>query len=284
MKGFFDALPIWGIYILLVLFLFISYEIGYRIGQNARAHRDKSEPSALNHLISGMLAMLAFVLAFSFSMASSQHRARRRLVLEEANTIGTAYLRADLLEEPYRGKIKTLLREYVDTRVKGASREKFAWAVKRSLEIQDSLWAQVVKAARHNPGRCVLLVVRAVNRVIDVHEKRMAAALRARIPRSIWIALLAISALTMLTMGTQGGLAETRRLIAVIPLILAFAVLTTLVVDLDRPQRGLIKVSQQEMVDLQRKMNQSDEILQKALGPLNRGTPEGPTNSSRGRR
>ena len=130
----------------------------------------------------------------------------------------------------------------------------------------------------------MLLVVRAVNRVIDVHEKRMAAALRARIPRSIWIALLAISALTMLTMGTQGGLAETRRLIAVIPLILAFAVLTTLVVDLDRPQRGLIKVSQQEMVDLQRKMKQSDEILQKALGPSSRETPEGPTNSPRGRR
>jgi len=279
--GFFDSLPIWSIYLLLVLFLFLSYEAGFGVGKMARAHKDKSEPSALNHLVSGMLAMLAFVLAFSFSMASSQHRARRKLVLEEANRIGTAYLRADLLKEPYRGRIKALLKEYVDTRVKGAKRGKFAWAVKKSLDIQEKLWVQVVKAVQHTPDRCAMLVVRAVNEVIDVHEKRMAAALRARIPRSIWIALLAISALTMITMGVQGGLAENRRLIAVVPLILAFAVLTALVVDLDRPQRGLIKVSQQEMIDLEKKMEKGDELFQKALGAQRGDVPGDLPGSSR---
>lgn len=263
--GFFDSLPILVLYLGLVVFLLCSYEVGYRIGKGARSHRDKSEPGALNHLVSGMLAMLAFVLAFSFSMASSQHRARRKMVLEEANKIGTAYLRADLLKDPYRTRIKELLREYVDVRVKGASREKIAWAIKRSLEIQDLLWAQVVEAAQHLPGRCTILVVRALNEVIDVHEKRLSAALRARIPQSIWIALLAISALTMITMGVQAGFAETRRLIAVVPLILAFAVLTALVVDLDRPQRGLIKVGQHEMIDLQKRMKESDKIIHRVL-------------------
>ncbi len=275
--SFLDSLPIFVLYLGLVVFLLCSYEIGYRIGKSAKAHRDKNEPGALNHLVSGMLAMLAFVLAFSFSMASSQHRARRKMVLEEANKIGTAYLRADLLKDPYKTRIKELLREYVDVRVKGANKEKIAWAIKRSLEIQDLLWAQVVLAARQIPDKCVMLVIRAVNDVIDIHEERLAAGLRARIPRSIWIALLAISALTMITMGVQAGFAETRRLIAVVPLILAFAVLTVLVVDLDRPQRGLIKVGQYEMINLQKKMRKDDEIMRKLLQGKGGGVPLSPS-------
>jgi predicted benzoate:H+ symporter BenE len=98
-------------------------------------------------------------------------------------------------------------------------------------------------------------VIQAINEVIDMHEKRVSAGVRNRIPGSIWIALFIISTLTMITMGTQVGLTGKRRLVAIIPLALAFAALATVVVDLDRPQQGLITVSQQAMVDLQESMN-----------------------------
>ncbi|MCB1816527.1 MAG: hypothetical protein KDI77_01175, partial [Gammaproteobacteria bacterium] len=75
-----------------------------------------------------------------------------------------------------------------------------------------------------------------------------------RIPGSAWIALSAITLLTMVTMGIQVGLTGKRRLAAVIPLSLAFSVLVTLVVDLNRPQNGLIKVSQESMIGLQASM------------------------------
>ncbi len=266
---FFDSLNIGVIYLGLVLFILLSYEIGYQVGKLFQNRRKNVDPSSLNHIVSGILGMLAFVLAFTFAMASSQHRSRRQLVLEEANTVGTAYLRADLLEEPYKSRIKELLKEYVSVRIEGASREKFAKAVQRSVEIHEMLWHQVAEAAKRYPSKCTLLVVKSINDVIDMHSKRIAAALRARIPTSIWIALLAISALTMITMGVQAGIGESRKLIAVIPLILAFAVLTALVVDLDRPQRGLIKVGQQEMVDLKKSMEKEDLFNKRFIGTGN---------------
>jgi purine-cytosine permease-like protein len=110
-----------------------------------------------------------------------------------------------------------------------------------------------------DPSTNTALMIQSVNNVIDMHEKRVTAALRNRIPSSIWIALVAISVLTMITMGTQIGLTGKRRLVAVIPLALAFAVLVVLVVDLDRPQKGLITVGQQAMVDLQDNMRRVTE-------------------------
>jgi hypothetical protein len=74
-------------------------------------------------------------------------------------------------------------------------------------------------------------------------------------PGSVGLSLVAITALTMITMGAQVGLTGRRRLVAVIPFVLAFAVLVTLVVDLNRPQSGLITVGQQSMLDLQSSMS-----------------------------
>ena len=87
-----------------------------------------------------------------------------------------------------------------------------------------------------------------------MHERRVTGALRNRIPGSVWISLIAITLLTMTTMGIQVGLTGKRRLVAVIPLVLAFSSLVTLVADLNRPQSGLIEVGQQSMVALQSSM------------------------------
>ena len=200
--------------------------------------------------------MLAFVLAFTFSMASSQHDLRKQNVLEEANAIGTAYLRADLIDKQHGIEVKRLLREYVDVRLKGARSDNDIYsAIAKSVEIHNLLWAQVSAAAVENPGTNSSLMVQSANDVIDMHEKRVTGALHNRIPVSVWIALLAITALTMVAIGAQVGFTAKRRLVAVIPMILAFAVLVTLVVDLNRPQTGLITVGQQSMVELQSNMS-----------------------------
>ncbi len=95
--------------------------------------------------------MLAFVLAFTFSIASHQHDLRKQSVLEEANSIGTAYLRADLLDKQYAIKVKHLLREYVDIRLKAASGSTLDTAMAGSVEIHDHLWALVSAAAKDRP-------------------------------------------------------------------------------------------------------------------------------------
>jgi hypothetical protein len=199
--------------------------------------------------------MLAFVLAFTFSIASHQHDLRKQSVLEEANSIGTAYLRADLLDKQYAIKVKHLLREYVDIRLKAASGSALDTAMAGSVEIHDHLWALVSAAAKDRPNTNTSLMIQSINDIIDMHQKRVTAGLRNRIPSSVWMALIGIIALTMITMGAEIGLTGKRRLVAMIPLVLAFAVLVALVVDLNRPQSGLITVGQQSMVDLQRSMS-----------------------------
>ncbi|MGB6019549.1 MAG: hypothetical protein WBF77_08125 [Sulfurimonadaceae bacterium] len=204
------------------------------------------------------MGMLAFVLAFTFAMAAAQHNLRKQNVLDEANAVSTAYLRADLVDEPQRREVKKLLQEYVDIRLQAAAASADTETVKtiitRSVELHGLLWSEVSSAAKKDPNTNTGLLIQSINKVIDMHEKRITAALRNRIPGSIWLTLLAISALAMMTIGSQAGLSKSRRLVAVIPLIMAFAALTTVVVDLDRPQKGLIKVSQEAMIDLQSNM------------------------------
>ena len=84
-----------------------------------------------------------------------------------------------------------------------------------------------------------------------MHQRRYADAIRARIPGAVWFGLTAIMVITMATLGLQVGLSGKRRLVGIVPIAFAFAVLATLVIDLNRPQGGFIKVSQQPMLDLQ---------------------------------
>jgi hypothetical protein len=199
--------------------------------------------------------MLAFVLAFTFSLAASQFNERRQNVLREANVVGTAYLRADLLQARQKQEVKRLLREYVDVRLRGVKDDAcLHTAIERSAEIHEQLWKQVLVATK-TPTLNTSLVVQSINELIDMHQKRINDRMYTRIPGSIWIALFIISAFTMAALGVQIGLTGARRLVAIIPLSLAFAVLATLVVDLDRPQSGLIKVGQQAMEDISTSMH-----------------------------
>jgi hypothetical protein len=140
----------------------------------------------------------------------------------------------------------------VDIRLQAARpRGDIRAAVQRSLEIHRLLWTQASSAALEHPGHNTALLIESVNDVIDMHERRYTDTVRARIPGTIWLGLTAIAVLTMGTLGLQVGLSGRRRLVGIIPIALAFGVLATLVLDLNRPQGGFITVSQQPMLDLQ---------------------------------
>ena len=253
---FFDFLPVWGIYICLTLFIMVSFEIGYQISFRLKHYENAS--SSTGPLVGGLLGMLGFVLAFTFAMAASQHSHRKQSVLDEANAIGVAYLRADLIDDTHKDEVKKLLREYVDIRLeaveKGMNSDILKAMLIRSVAIHAELWNHVVDVAKEDPSSNTSLLIQSINKIIDMHENRVTAGLRNRIPLSIWITLFVISALVLLTIGAQTGFSKSRRLIAVIPLIMAYSALTTVVVDLDRPQNGIIKVGQESMINLQRSM------------------------------
>jgi hypothetical protein len=192
-------------------------------------------------------------------MAASQHKLRKEMELDEANAIGTAYLRADLIPESYGQNLKAYLREYVNLRLKAADKSYLVEGIERSEQLHPLIWKQARAAALDSATTNTALVVEAINQVIDMHEKRIMAGIRNKIPLSIWITLYAISILAMLTIGIESGFSNSRRLIIVIPMALAFAALITLIVELNRPQEGLIKVGQETMISLQKSMAPDSE-------------------------
>ena len=165
-----------------------------------------------------------------------------------------------LTQSAHGTEVKRLLREYVDVRLRSIKDKTPKIGTEKSLELQKHLWATATSVAKKDPTRLSTLLLQSINQIMDIHEKRVSAAMRDRIPRSIWITLIAIIALSMITLGSQTGLVKTRRLIQFIPSVLAFSALITVVVDLDRPaQLGLIEVSQEAMIDLQENMNRENQ-------------------------
>ena len=258
-RYFLDTMPIAGAYLCIVLLILAACEAGILIGRHHhRTHQDEGALTSVGPMVGGLLGMLAFVLAFTFSMAATHHGARKQDVLTEAIHIGTAYLRADLIDDARGSQIKRLLGEYVDTRLRAARPGgDIQAAVKRSQEIHGLLWTQAASAALEHPGANTAMVIGSINEVIDMHKRRYNDAVRARIPGTIWLGLTAITVLTMATLGLQIGLSGKRRLVGIIPIAFAFAVLATLVLDLNRPQGGFITVSQQALLDLQAEINGS---------------------------
>jgi hypothetical protein len=254
----FDSLSIPSMYIGTVAFILISFEAGHQIGRYALSHSRNAVDTAPGPMVGSILATLAFVLAFTFNMAASRFDLRKQNVLTETIVINTAYMQADFLDQPHKSEMQRVLREYVDVRLRGLEPGNRENALTKSHELQQILWNQVASVARQNPNIFSARLVQSVLDIISIHEKRLTAATRNRIPGSIWFTLYAISAFAMLAMGSQTGLARTRRLIQVIPLVLVFSALMTLVADLDRPaELGLIKVSQEAMISLQESMDRA---------------------------
>jgi hypothetical protein len=253
----FDSLSITTVYLCLFVILLLGFEIGYQISRHSKKLKEEAEPAALTSMIGGLIGLLGFFLAFTFSIATGQFNQRKEYVLEESNEIGTAYLRADLIDTIYQKEVKQLLREYVDTRLKAVGSTNIDNELIKSVELHDLLWHEVSAAALAKPNTNTSMMIQSINNIIDLHEKRVTASLRNRIPMSIWITLAAISFMTMITIGIKAGFTKPRGLIAVIPMILAFAALTTLIVDLNRPQRGLFKVGQQSMISVQKSMQEN---------------------------
>jgi hypothetical protein len=210
-------------------------------------------------MVGATLGLLAFMLAFTFGMAASRFDTRKQLVLDEANAIGTTYLRTAMLPEQ-RDDVRALLRSYVDARLDAVRSGRVAEAIQRSEEIQGQLWSAATAVGLHHPDSIVVgLFVGSLNELIDLHAKRVTAGLRNRIPGAIWLTLLTIATLSLGVMGYHAGLVGTTRSLAIIVVAVTFSAVIVLIADLDRPQEGTLTVSQQALVDVRQSMNRPEK-------------------------
>ncbi len=248
--GIIDALSLPALFIFTAVIVLISSEVGWRLGNYRRRLPEHEREAPIGAVIGAMLGLLAFLLAFTFGMAAARYDDRKELVLLEANAIGTAYLRAEMLPEPPRSTIRGLLRDYAVLRVGGVTALLTPEMRTQSSAIHNQLWAHTVTAAAQNPDSMLTaLFVESLNEVIDLDETRVTAG-RNRIPDSIWLVLYSVAILTMAAMGYQFGLTGERSWPVTILLTLVFTAVLVLIADLDRPQAGLLQVSQQALIDL----------------------------------
>ena len=250
-----DLIPLWCFFPLIAVISMLAVEGGYRFGKWRVQGNTAEKDSSLDAMVASILGLLAFMLAFTFSLAAARYDARRQAVFEEANSIGTTYLRARLLPEPQRSKISELLRQYTESRIQIAAKRRIDELLTQADVTHEQLWSQAMAAVDHDPRSIMTsLFLQSLNETIDLHGKRVFVGLQSRIPVTIWIALFSLTLFGMASVGYQAGQTAPRRSPEMPILALAFAGVLFLNVDLDRPQEGLLRVSQQPMIDLLKTM------------------------------
>jgi hypothetical protein len=253
-----DPVPIPAVFLVFAIVALAAYEVGYRTGRwwQDRTPDEKEGPTGM--IVGSILALMAFMLAVTMGMASDRFDQRRALVLQEANSIGTTYLRAGYLPEPASSTSRNLLREYVPLRITVADRNVLAANYARSAQILDALWAQAETLAKSQPSSETLaLYISALNDTIDLHETRVTAIVYARVPETVIILLILGAALTVGMVGYNAGLTRRRSLLTAVVLVIVLGAVITLVVDLDRPRDGFLQVNQQPLIDLQAQIGAS---------------------------
>jgi hypothetical protein len=250
LQTLFDQVPGWLVLIGTVLLFAAAAEIGLRLARWRRPTQiDDDRKTHASVLLGALLALLGLSLAFSFSIAESRFVERRQLVLEEANAIGTTYLRASVLPQPHRDRAEELLRQYVELRIV-ESPEQLPAAIERSEVLHQELWTEAVAASEQKPNPITALFLQSLNQMIDLHEARVTVALHQRLPGAIMLTLYLVAILAMGTLGYSIGLSRTRTLLPSLAVMVAVAIVLLLIIDLDRPLQRVFAVDQAALEDV----------------------------------
>jgi uncharacterized membrane protein len=234
----------WLVTISLFFFMALAIELGYRIGIKFRIGDDQDRKEQINAIAEGLFVLLSLLLSFTLTMAVSRYDHRRDLVVKEADAIGTTYLRAATLGQPYQGNVEQLLRSYVDARIDffatGFHPDQVEQAVKDSHRLQQELWENQVAVSQRDRTSVAVAFMNSLNEVIDLDSQSMAA-LQNRIPARVWTLIIIVALIAVFTR----GLTLKRRFwltLALGPITVAIA--AGLIADLDNSGSGFIRVDQ----------------------------------------
>ena len=228
-----------------VLSLWAAARIGVSI-QKWRGSSNEATRDDFTLLIGATLTLLGLIIGFTFSMAVERYDQRKNLEEEEANAIGTEYVRANLLPAADAEKVHTLLKGYLDQRIIDYSNsvpQERRRVVIQTAKLQNELWSAVQAPAMAQPTAAASLILSGMNDVLNSQGYTQAAWWN-RIPVAAWILLIAISILCNLLLGY--GLREKSGYVFLI-LPIALSISFFLIADIDSPRRGIIHVRPQNL-------------------------------------
>ena len=254
-----DSVPVWAFFILIGMIALVPIEVGQRLGARRRRMAEHEPEGPVGNAVGATLALLGFMVALTVGAATARFDTRKEALIDGVNAIETAFRNASLLPEPHKGKSRKLLREYVEMRLEVP---KFYGDLDqlRSLEaqirsLQQSLWSHAEALAKEDrSSEIYAMFTSSLNEVFQIYNKRVIIGALHRIPLVVWMVLMIVTIISTLGVGFQFGLAGKRSPIASLLLALTYAMVMTLVFDLDQPGKGLIGVNQQPMHDLHERL------------------------------
>ena len=194
----------WLVAMSLFILLALVGELGYRTGIKSRTEDDQNRKEQINAIGDGLFVLLSLLLSFTLTMAVSRYDHRRELVVREADAIGTTYLRAATLGQPYQRNVEQLLRNYVDARIDffavGFDTAQVEQAVRHSGRLQQELWKNLVEVLQSDGTPVTVAFMNSLNEVIDLDSQRLAA-LENRIPPRVWMLITIVALIAVFTRG-----------------------------------------------------------------------------------
>ena len=233
-------------------------EAGFRLGRKSGVRNHQKTETSITTVEAGILGVLGLLLGFTVIMAVSRFDTRRQLVLEEANAIGTSYWRSQLVPPPEGPELANLLREYVDAKLHyfdaGLDPDRLSASRERIARLQEQLWSRATAFVQKDPRSVPAgLLLQSLNQTFDLESARWTA-LVIHVPEAVlWVDGF-IGLLAVLMVGYSFGLGGRRGPLSTGLLAACIATVLAVIVDLDQPGRGLIQVSQQPLIDLQRQL------------------------------
>jgi hypothetical protein len=218
----------------------VAHELGYRFGGRIK-EKHTGETENVGVVVAGMLALLAFVLALTLSYATTRFNERRQGTLDEANAIGTAWLRAKAVDSPAAAEVARLLEEYLDVRehfvLAGLDEAVRTKANDDTSRLQQAIWRQVTTLVREQPSPITASLMAAVNETFDASTSERFA-LGIKLPWQIFWLLVGLMLLSMAALGYQFGLKGKAVRLPILLLTVIWTVIIVNILDLASPRVG----------------------------------------------
>jgi len=239
----------------LFLGMLLLLEMGRRIGIGRLARDPEGARQGVGAVEGAVFSLLGLLIEFTFSSAAARFDARRHLIVEEANNIGTAWLRLDLLPPESASNLRKLFRQYLDSRIEVYQKLPDLSAAKaelaNSIKLQGGIWSAALTACRDAGSQPAhMLLLPALNAMFDITTTRTEAT-NHHPPSIIFIMLAALSLVSSLLAGYGMAGSKSHSWIHIIGFAAVVAVTVYVILDLEHPRLGLIRVDSADQVLIQ---------------------------------
>jgi hypothetical protein len=259
----YDQSAFWIVVVLLAASL-VAFELAYRSGRRWHADTHDAGREVYVALKVALLGLLALLLAFAFGMAADRYSERQRLVTEEANILHRLLLFGTLLPSSTHAQFQKSLHEFVNARLAffdaGQNIGAVEDAINRTEKLHGQLWGLVRDEALHDPPvKGLDGMTEALNDEWSVHRRRVHA-FEDRVPDGVVFLLFVGTILALATVGFAGGIANHRMMVGKWLLVILIGATIFVVLDLDRPRRGIFRISQEPIVHVKELLNREDHL------------------------